>query len=547
MTPSMKKPVATGLVTTTTDYKDFNTANNNCQEHQFLLAATAPKGADEDFRQRREIQRQKSIRIGLGEEEMRLPELFTKEQVFDRFVFLTDGSRVADIEDPRFSIAYTDFQKSIAASKYEEIKDYKPRLKQVSEYWLNSPYRKTATATTFKAGGSLFEPDPHLRDCINTWRPFVRSNADFDPYAHGLSLFLDHVQFLFKEDAQRFLCWLAHIEQKTGQLPHTAWLHVAIHTGLGRNWLAAVLVRVWFGRVAAHLDLNHLLEGSFNGVVSGKILGIVDEIREGAAGNQYRFFEQLKKLITEEQRFIRPKYGREYVEYNACRMLFFSNHRSAIPIDQEDRRFEVVISEDTPPSAEYFKKLYGALDDPIFIESVARYLGQLDISGFNAGDRAKQSNAKVIVQGESKTALDEAMDLIGRQWPSDAITTQQFASGLTEEGAINLVSIRSSAVRRTMERYGFKSLNKPIRVIAMPSKHNFSAKPERVIILRNHESYIDKFGNPINGAVLSAFSQLRINLSTAIKNHDEFSPQNKLSISSPCWANRLLMFLDSEG
>lgn len=487
--------------------------------------------------ERREQQRQESTRIGQGEREL-LPEIFTLDQALERFVFLTDGSRVADINDPRFPMSKIDWDRYIAASKHDFVKDHKPKVGQVSEFWINGATRKTATATTFKAGGKLFELDPHGRDCINTWKPFERSIQDFDLNDHGLELFLDHVKFLFKEDAPRFLRWLAHIEQKPGELPHTSWLHVATNTGLGRNWMAAVLVRVWFGRVAAHLDLNHLLEGNFNGVVSGKILGIVDEIREGGSGNQYRFFEQLKKFTTEGQRLIRPKYGRESVEYNSCRMLYFSNHRAAIPIDHADRRFEVVISEDKPRDTDYFKRLYSALENPMFIESVARYLGTLDISAFNAGDHARQSTGKIAVQDESKSALDEQMELILRRWPADVITAKQFASALQEESAVYTPNITAPAIRRTMERHGFRSLKKPCRIIPSLDSYALKTKPERVIVLRNHEKYVNQHGEANTNALVKAFSDLRLTLLTIKK---------RIDISGlGSWVNDLLLCLDAE-
>ncbi|MBU3587804.1 hypothetical protein ICN30_08155 [Polynucleobacter sp. 31A-FELB] len=495
------------------------------------------RGKPPTAQERREQQRQESVRIGQGEREL-LPEIFTLDQALERFVFLTDGSRVADINDPRFPMSKIDWDRYIAASKHDFIKDHKPKVGQVSEFWINGVTRKTATATTFKAGGKLFELDPHGRDCINTWKSFERSTQDFDCNRHGLGLFLDHVKFLFKEDAPRFLRWLAHIEQKPGELPHTSWLHVATNTGLGRNWMAAVLVRVWFGRVAAHLDLNHLLEGNFNGVVSGKILGIVDEIREGNSGNQYRFFEQLKKFTTEAQRLIRPKYGRESVEYNSCRMLYFSNHRAAIPIDHTDRRFEVVISEDKPRDADYFKTLYSALEDPMFIEAVARYLGALDISAFNAGDHARQSTGKKSVQDESKSALDEQMELILRRWPADVITAKQFASALQEESAEYAPNITTPAIRRTMERHGFRSLKKPCRITSSLDSLALKTKPERVIVLRNHEKYINQQGEANTSALVKAFSVLRLTLLT-IKKTMEVTGLGS-------WVHDLLLCLDAE-
>jgi hypothetical protein len=199
----------------------------------------------------------------------------------------------------------------------------------VSRLWTASPRRKTAVCRTFKAGGPLMLNDPQGRRALNSWKPFDRTTTVNDTTAAGL--FLDHITYLFGADAGRFLDWLAHIEQNPGELPHTSWLHIAKNFGMGRNWLASVLTRVWAGSVAANLDLVGVMSSGFNGQLSRKVLAIVDEIREGGRDSQWEHSEKLKSIITEEHRLVNPKYGRQSVEFNACRWLMFSQHLSAIP------------------------------------------------------------------------------------------------------------------------------------------------------------------------------------------------------------------------
>ena len=52
-------------------------------------------------------------------------------------------------------------------------------------------------------------------------------------------------------------------------------------TGIGRNWLSSVLVRVLRGHVAAGVSLPELLNGGFTGRLSQKLLAVVDEAKEG--------------------------------------------------------------------------------------------------------------------------------------------------------------------------------------------------------------------------------------------------------------------------
>ena len=435
---------------------------------------------------RRDYQKAANERIGNGEHTVPPAEVITLEVALGRFVFESEGSRVGDIFNPHYDLALADWINTYAASKEtvsqaNQILDdgtHKKKLDEevpVSKLWRFSSERKTVVCRTFKAGAGIMVTDPEGRSALNTWRPFDRTSVvvrDLD--AAGIRLFLDHVKFLFPNvaDAGRFLDWLAHIEQDPGTLPHTAWLHIAKHFGLGRNWLASVLSRVWAGAVAANVDLPAILRSGFNGRLSRKVLAIVDEIREGGRDSQWEHSEKMKSLITEEIRLINPKYGRQSVECNACRLLMLSNHLSAIPLEKGDRRIEVVISESAPRDGDYYTGLYNALNDPMFIAAVAAYLGQRDIRSFKPGAWAVNSESKQTVTQASQTPWAYQCDLLVKHWPSDLITSQVLGEILTGGSQMGL----SAAHRRTLEQCGVEPLGKPVKV---------DGRGTRIQILRN--------------------------------------------------------------
>ena len=337
-------------------------------------------------------------------------------------------------------------------------------------------------------------PDPTGRLALNTWRPFDRSRVVTDLKAAGLDLFIEHVNFLFPDpnDASRFLDWLAHIEQRPGELPHRGWLHIAQRFGMGRNWLASVLTRVWAGTVAANVDLPAMLGNGFTGQLSRKVLAIVDEIREGGGDSQWAHAERLKSLITEEQRMINPKFGRQSIEFNACRWLMFSNHLTAIPLDANDRRFEVVVLDAAPKPLAYYETLYAALQRPEFIAAVAHWLGQRDISGFKPGAHAEKTESKLAAAKASQTPMAEKCEMLVTHWPSDVITARhlyQVLDGRFDEGSL------SAAHRRTLEQFGIESLGRTIKV---------SKNPTRVSIIRNKCLWVDASGEEIAAEVLRA-------------------------------------------
>lgn len=443
---------------------------------------------------RREYQRRENERIGEGDHKVPGPELLTLDNALKRFVFLSDGSRVADIFNPHYDLAIHDWATTHAASTarikqkakamaHGGSKDQPDKVAQVSDIWKASKQRMTAVCRTFKADGGLLLADPSGRRALNTWKPFDRSLIVTDLNAAGIGLFLDHIAFLFPDakDANRFLDWLAHIEQRPGELPSTGWLHIARHFGMGRNWLASVLARVWAGSVAANLDLVALLKSGFSGQLSRKVLAVVDEIREGGRETQWEHAERLKSVITEEHRLINPKYGRQSVEFNACRWLMFSNHLSAIPMEDGDRRFEVVSIDAKPRSVDYYERLFAALNKPEFIAAVAGYLGQRDITGFKPGAHAVKTEAKVAATRANQSVMWGWCELMVQHWPQDVITTGHIYRVLEDYKYENDGSL-SPAHRRTLEHFGVASYG-----VVRPGKNCPSV---RVSILRNHGRWL---------------------------------------------------------
>lgn len=446
---------------------------------------------------RRAHQVEENRRIGEGAATLPPAELIELDAALSRFVFCSDGSRVVDVFNPHYDLPLHDWQATYAASKVTVArppkvlagggtKEQEPASVPLAKVWMSHPERRTVITRTFKAGGPLVLPDPGGRLAVNSWRPFDRSLTVADLDAAGLGLFLDHVAFLFGEDAPRFLDWLAHIEQKPGELPHTSWLHIARKFGMGRNWLASVLTRVWAGSVAPNFDLVASLKSGFNGGLSRKVLAIVDEIREGGRDAQWEHSEKMKGLITEETRTINPKYGRQSVEFNACRWLLFSNHLSAIPMENGDRRIEVVVNEAMPHPADYYTALYRALNEPTFIAAVATFLGRRDLSAFNPGAHARLSEAKREAIQASQSPDAYWAELIAHHWPCDVAPNDALAA-VFHADADNGGGLLASQ-RRALAAADIVALGKPIwlergssRLSVVRNKTRWKAAPDKEI------------------------------------------------------------------
>jgi hypothetical protein len=435
-------------------------------------------------RRRRQEQRDAARAIGEGKDTdaILVAEKVTLEEACSRFVFITDGRQVYDLEKPSAPpLSFTDFEATYAVNKHQYRDSAgKPRIKTVAQLWLESPDRKTVPEVTYKPGARLMTCNPSGTIAVNLWQRKSRKRVPTD-WQNRVEPFIRHIRYLWGDDAETHLDWLAHIEQKAGELPHFGWVHISQTHGLGRNWQSCVLARVWSGNVAPAFDLLHTLVSGFNGRLSRCHLAIVDEIYEGG-GLQFRHESALRQLVTADHRLINPKYGRQRVEFNCCRWLLFSNHTGALPLDAHDRRFWVVEAQQQMREPEYYKELYGLLNDQDFITSVAEYLAQRDISKFNAGQRPPMNAAKTALVAMAKSETDHMASAVAERWPVDVILGREFAH-LLDEGTSRATNPK--AIAHALDRVGIRRVSRSEGKIRISGEKLTTT----AYIIRNHEAW----------------------------------------------------------
>jgi primase-polymerase (primpol)-like protein len=317
---------------------------------------------------------------------------------------------------------------SLLAHNRMKIIDKKGKEEKVPIFglWLASDRRFVVYTLTFDPRAGEFCHSPDQRPALNLWKPRPHNPPqDWEARVHP---FLEHVGYLVPDDAerQRFLDWLAHVEQKPGELPHAHYLMIATSQGVGRNWLSNLLACVWAGHVALDYDLKASLNSGFNGQLSRKLLAVVDEINEGGTGERWQHSEKLKSMVTTSERFINAKYGLQHSEVNCCRWLLFSNYESALPLHSDDRRWNVIRNPSEPKDADYYLQLYRTLADTKFIASVRELLRTRDISQFNPGARAVMNEAKEAVVATSMTQEDEKAAELVESCPRDLILSEHL-------------------------------------------------------------------------------------------------------------------------
>ena len=360
-------------------------------------------------------------------------------QMQERFVFVEGEDSVCDRERPSVVMTLTSFNNAFLSSRTWVETQNGGKFVQTTKLWLSgSP--DCVRAVTWAPGKPMITLGPDGRVAFNTHNEFVWPTFKYDQGA--VDKFVAHIKWLFNGETEPFLDWFAHIEQFPFDRPSTAYLHIAPFTGLGRNWVSSLAVRLWPGEVAGSFDLDSYLDGGFTGRLGHKRLIVVDEMRNTGKDKHQRA-QRFKTAITEDTRTINPKYGRETIEYNCARWLVFSNHISAMPLDGNDRRVNVSVCDDRAKVPSYYTDLYNSLKDVEFVLSVKQFLRERDLSKFNPGAPAKLTEAKeqMIDSGKSNTQvgveefLEEATgvvlmdDILSHLGMRNASTTEKQYAG----------------------------------------------------------------------------------------------------------------------
>lgn len=435
---------------------------------------------------RRAEQIERNQQIGDDPSEPSVPEVMTLDDMRRRLVFVGASGAVVDSQTMRIRAAAV-ADREYAASEYvietgevDGKGNAKTKTVAALKAWLKLPDRKSVDVVTWAPERPQLCRPPEGSDAgdraFNTWRGIPAGNVPQN-WQEWARPFFDHVAYLVpvEDERERFLQWLAHIVQRPGRLPHTAYLMVTQQTGIGRNALASVLVRVLRGYVAAGVSIRKLLDGSFNGRISKKLLAIVDETREGMTERRYERGERLKSLITEEYRHVNPKYGVESVEYNCCRWLMFSNHYDALPFDNNDRRIIVIKNPSERASAEWYSYIYGLIDNLHFINSVRHFLETYDISGFNPGEHAPMNDAKAQALDAQASEADRAAVAFRQAWPGPLATNRALRRFIAEYAGEQAVP-SGVGLHHVMKRAGMLSLDRALRI---------NGTMERVVIVKD--------------------------------------------------------------
>ena len=206
----------------------------------------------------------------------------------------------------------------------------------------------------------------------------------------SINIFTDHINYLCGKDKKcKEYCinFLAHIVQYPGVKPRASMVFMS-EPGVGKN--------VFFENFANKiLGKNYLLQtadqdkifGKFN-MANQKLMIIVDEA-EGK--HSYLNSEKMKNNITCETLVLERKGVDGISLKDFGRYIIFSNGKTPVKIETNDRRFTVFhCANDVRNNTKYFKQLIKAFNNKKLVRSFYNYLMGVKLNDFDpTNDRPK--------------------------------------------------------------------------------------------------------------------------------------------------------------
>jgi len=183
------------------------------------------------------------------------------------------------------------------------------------------------------------------------------------------------------------LKWLAYPIQNPGaKMKSTVVIHGP--QGTGKNLFFEIVMAI-YGRYGRTIDQS-AIEDKFNDWASGKLFLIADEVV--ARSDLYHVKNKLKAFITGDWIRINPKNMAAYEERNHVNLVFLSNERMPVVLEEDDRRHAVIW---TPAklSEDYYKEVADEINNG-GIEALHELFLNLPMDGFNPHSKPPMTQAK---------------------------------------------------------------------------------------------------------------------------------------------------------
>lgn len=314
------------------------------------------------------------------------------------------------------------------------------------------------------------------REYVNTYLPAI-----IRTHAGDASLFERHMKIMLPNDRDRnlLLDYMAHNIKFPGT--KIAWAPVLQSAeGVGKGAIKRVMRHAIGGMYFYEPKAKELAESGakFNGWMENKLFFLVDEVK---TDDRREMVEILKPFITETMLEVQGKGRDQRMGDTPGNWLFFTNHKDAIPITTNGRRFAIFYSALQTAEAilaaglndAYFNRLYSWLDREGGCEIVAHWLMQRPIALGDLPSRAPVTSSTDEALEESKGWLDqfiaELVDEGGYGFRAGWISTKALTGALSRDGR----KVAPKTVTKALEALGYHKIGR-VQAAGVPEADNRS-------------------------------------------------------------------------
>lgn len=270
-------------------------------------------------------------------------------------------------------------------------------------------------------------------------------------------------------NAEILTTWIACQVQNQGELIRWAPLIQGVQ-GCGKSFIGR-LIRVLIGDENVGTVSPTQVSSTFNGFATDVSVNILEEISI-KGHNRYDAINALKPLITEDIIQINEKGINAYKARNTTNYILFTNDKSAIPIDDTERRYWVIFApfrdiEELESKVgmgedDYFERLWGAISYSNRGQLRKAFEDYTVANEFKSMSRAPMTDSMrsmVATEESAIDGLDEVRELIetgGRYYCKEVVCSADIFS--------ELPLIKNWQRNNILTKLGYEQMPKPMRV-----------------------------------------------------------------------------------
>lgn len=401
---------------------------------------------------------------------------------------------VAYVKDPGLVVTLKDGQRlapeafkshafsNINYANYVISKDGVPQLQRSSaaDAWLKWPLRHELNRLTYRPGHERLTDQREY----NLWPGW-----GVEPKRGDVKPFLKLVDHLFagteSQAKQWFLRWCAYPIRYPGtKLFSSVVMYGRVH-GTGKSLVGYSLGRI-YGKNFTEINQSNL-HGAFNEWAENKQFVMGDDV---TGSDRKADNDLLKKLITQSELRLNPKYIPSYVVPDCINYLFTTNQPDAFFLEDTDRRFFIheVVSDPLPQDfyVDYMLWLDGG-----GAAALHQWLRSLDLDDFNPAGHAFHTRSKERMIEDTRSDLGSWVRRLVAD-PDKILRVGQVALTLdlfTNEDLLSLydpantTKVTANGLGRELRRAGVPMANGG-------EKLRLSKGADRYYILRNRSKWL---------------------------------------------------------